>query len=97
MVQTRLPIKIWVCTDYKKLNDATLKDHFPFPFIDQMLERLASHEYYYFLDGYSGYNQISIAQRTKKRLCSHVHLGYFLIVEWLSVCAMPQQCFNVAY
>jgi len=43
------------------LNVATRKDHFPLPFIDQMLERLARHEYYYFLDGYSGYNQIPIA------------------------------------
>ena len=50
-----------VCIDYQKLNLATRKDHFPLPFIDQMLEWLANHPYYYFLDGYSGYNQISIA------------------------------------
>jgi hypothetical protein len=45
-----------VCIDYRKLNAATRKDHFPLPFIDQMVERLARHKYYYFLDGYSGYN-----------------------------------------
>ena len=50
-----------VCIDYRKLNAATRKDHFPLPFIDQMLERLAGHEFYCFLDGYSGYNQIPIA------------------------------------
>jgi len=61
LVHTHLPIKIRVCIDYRKLNAATCKDHFPLPFIDQMLERLALHEYYYFLDGYSGYNQIPIA------------------------------------
>jgi len=49
-----------VCIDYRKLNNATRKDHFPLPFIDQMLERLAGHDYYCFLDGYSGYNQIPI-------------------------------------
>nr|GEV69528.1 DNA-directed DNA polymerase [Tanacetum cinerariifolium] len=49
-----------VCIDYMKLNDATRKDHFPFPFMDQMLERLAGNEFYCFLDGFSGYFQIPI-------------------------------------
>ena len=51
--------RLWI--DYRKLNTATRKDHYPFPFIDHMLDRLAGHPYYCFLDGYSGYNQISIA------------------------------------
>ncbi|KAK8554330.1 hypothetical protein V6N12_031294 [Hibiscus sabdariffa] len=45
-----------VCMDYRKLNKATRKDHFPLPFIDQMLDRLAGKQYYCYLDGYSGYN-----------------------------------------
>ena len=45
-----------ICIDYRKLNKATRKDHFPLPFMDQMLDKLARHEYYCFLDGYSGYN-----------------------------------------
>jgi len=56
LVQTRLPTKLRVCIDYRRLNAATRKDHFPLPFIDQMLELLAGHEYYCFLDRYSGYN-----------------------------------------
>ncbi|GJY83634.1 reverse transcriptase domain-containing protein [Tanacetum coccineum] len=42
-----------VCLEYRKLNDATRKDLFPLPFIDQMLERLSGNEYYCFLDGFS--------------------------------------------
>ena len=49
-----------MCIDYRKLNKATKKDHFPLPFIDEMLERLANHSFYCFLDGYSGYHQILI-------------------------------------
>jgi hypothetical protein len=49
-----------VCIDYQKLNKATKKDHFPLPFIDEMLERLANHTYFCFLDGYSGFMQIPI-------------------------------------
>jgi hypothetical protein len=46
--------------DHRKLNKATKKDHFPLPFIDEMLERLANHAYFFFLDGYSGFMQIHI-------------------------------------
>nr|GEW86462.1 hypothetical protein [Tanacetum cinerariifolium] len=49
-----------ICIDYRKLNEATRKDHFPLPFMDQMLERLAGNEYYCFLDVFSGYFQIPI-------------------------------------
>jgi hypothetical protein len=48
-----------MCIEYWKLNKATQKDHFPLPFIDEMLERLANHSFYY-LDGYSTYHQIPI-------------------------------------
>jgi hypothetical protein len=44
-----------MCIDYKKLNKTTRKDHFPLPFIDEMLERLANHSFFYFLNGYLGY------------------------------------------
>ena len=56
LVPTRITTGWRVCIDYRRLNKVTRKDHFPMPFIDQMLERLAGHRYYWFLDGYSGYN-----------------------------------------
>ncbi|RVX16166.1 Retrovirus-related Pol polyprotein from transposon 297 [Vitis vinifera] len=49
-----------VCIDYRKLNVMTRKDHFPLPFIDQVLERVFGHPFYCFLDRYSGYFQIEI-------------------------------------
>jgi hypothetical protein len=49
-----------MCIDYRNLNKATKKDHFPLLFIDEMLERLANHAYFCFLDGYSGFMQIPI-------------------------------------
>nr|GEV73797.1 reverse transcriptase domain-containing protein [Tanacetum cinerariifolium] len=56
-----------VCTDYRKLNEATRKDHFPLPFMDQMLERLAENQYYCFLDGFSGYFQIPIDPKDQEK------------------------------
>nr|GFA46734.1 DNA-directed DNA polymerase [Tanacetum cinerariifolium] len=54
LIPTRLVTGWRVCIDYRKLNEATRKDHFPLPFMDQMLEQLAGNEYYCFLDGFSG-------------------------------------------
>ncbi|GJZ67062.1 hypothetical protein Tco_0630302, partial [Tanacetum coccineum] len=54
LIPTQLVTGWIVCIDYRKLNEATRKDHFPLPFMDQMLERLAGNQYYCFLDGFSG-------------------------------------------
>jgi hypothetical protein len=60
LIPQRTVIGWWMCIDYRKLNKATRKDHFLLPFIDEMLERLANHSFFCYLDGYSGYDQISI-------------------------------------
>ena len=60
-LSTRLTTSWRVCIDYRRLNEVTRKDHFPLPFIDQVLERVYGHPFYCFLDGYSGYFQIEIA------------------------------------
>ncbi|GKA67098.1 reverse transcriptase domain-containing protein [Tanacetum coccineum] len=60
LVPTRTVTGWRVCIDYRKLNEATVKDHFPLPFMDQMLERLVGNKYFCFLDGFSGYFQILI-------------------------------------
>ncbi|RVW78425.1 hypothetical protein CK203_051459 [Vitis vinifera] len=59
-VATRLTSSWRVCIYYRKLNVVTRKDHFPLPFIDQVLERVLGHPFYCFLDGFSGYFQIEI-------------------------------------
>ena len=66
-----------VCIDYRKLNAGTRKDHFPLPFVDQMLERVAGHEFYCFLDGYSGYNQIEIALEDQEKTTFTCPFGTF--------------------
>ena len=60
LVPTRTVTGWRMCIDYRKLNAATRKDHYPLPFIDQMLERLARHSHFCYLDGYSGFYQIPI-------------------------------------
>ncbi|GJV03013.1 reverse transcriptase domain-containing protein [Tanacetum coccineum] len=60
LVLTRTITGWRVCIDYRKLNEATAKDHFPFLFMDQMLERLEGNKYLCFLDGFFGYFEIPI-------------------------------------
>nr|GFA32861.1 reverse transcriptase domain-containing protein [Tanacetum cinerariifolium] len=66
-----------VCIDYRKLNEATHKDHFPLPFMDQMLERLAGNEYYCFLDGFCRYFQIPIDPRDQEKTTFTYPYGTF--------------------
>ena len=76
-----------MCIDYRKLNKATKKDHFTLPFIDEMLECLAKHSFFCFLDGYSGYHQILM---TKAKLLLPVPMELMLIERCLSDCATLQ-------
>jgi hypothetical protein len=55
----------------------TRKDHFPLPFMDQILERVAGHEFYCFLDGYSDYNQIEIALEDQEKTIFTCPIGIF--------------------
>ncbi|GKA37036.1 reverse transcriptase domain-containing protein [Tanacetum coccineum] len=77
LIPTRLITGWRVCIDYRKLNDATRKDHFPLPFMDQMLERLAGNEYYCFLDGFSGYFQIPIDPKDQEKTTFTCPYGTF--------------------
>ncbi|GKD99114.1 hypothetical protein Tco_1383011, partial [Tanacetum coccineum] len=88
LVPTRLVTGWSVCIDYHKLNEATRKDHFPLPFMDQMLERLAGNEYYCFLDGFSGYFQIPIDLKDQKKPHSPAHTECLPTVACLLAYAM---------
>ena len=63
--------------DHRKLNSMTRKDHFCLPFIDQMLEHLAGHAYYFFLDSYSWYNQIPISREDQENTTFTYPFGIF--------------------
>ncbi|GKA21790.1 reverse transcriptase domain-containing protein [Tanacetum coccineum] len=79
LIPTRLVTGWRVCIDYRMLNEATRKDHFPLPFMDQMLERLAGNEYYCFLDGFSGYFHIPIDPHDQEKttfMCPYKMFAY---------------------
>nr|GFB34646.1 reverse transcriptase domain-containing protein [Tanacetum cinerariifolium] len=96
LVPTRLVIWWRVCIDYRKLNDATRKDHFPLPLMNQLLERLAGNEFCCFLDGFSGYFQIPINTLDQGRPLSPVLIEHLLIAEGLLAFAMLLEHFKGA-
>ncbi|CAN6554299.1 unnamed protein product [Malus baccata var. baccata] len=99
LMPTRVQNSWRVCTDYRKINSTTRKDHFPVPFIDQMLERLAGHSHYCFLDGYSGYNQIAIAPEDQEKTTFTCPFGTFAYRRMpFGLCNAPatfQRCMKI--
>ena len=57
--------KVRMCMDYRDLNKACQKDDFPLPHIDTLIDSAASSAMYFFMDGFSGYNQIMMAVNLK--------------------------------
>ncbi|GKB38029.1 reverse transcriptase domain-containing protein [Tanacetum coccineum] len=97
LIPTRLVTGWRVCIDYRKLNDATRKDHFPLPYMNQMLKRLAGNEYYCFLDGFSGYFQILIDPQDQEKTTFTCPYGTFAPTTSFSSCLshldkMLKQC-----
>ncbi|BFI32702.1 hypothetical protein MPTK2_3g07970 [Marchantia polymorpha subsp. ruderalis] len=82
--------KLRVCVDYRRLNACTQKDHFPLPFITLVLEEVGGHARYSFMDGYSGYNQISIARQDVHKTAFTTPWGTFVwVVMPFGLCNAP--------
>nr|GEX90916.1 hypothetical protein [Tanacetum cinerariifolium] len=101
LVPTRLVTGWRVCIDYRKLNEATRKDHFPLLFMDRMLERLAGNKYYCFLDGFSGYFQIPIDPKDQEKTTFTCPYGTFTYKRMpFGLCNAPgtfQRCMVVIF
>nr|GEU61300.1 reverse transcriptase domain-containing protein [Tanacetum cinerariifolium] len=88
----KLPVKDDEKAHLLKLNDATRKDHFSLPFMDQMLERLAGNEFYCFLDGFFGYFQIPIDLKDQERAPSLALMELLPTDACLSAYVMLRAC-----
>ena len=82
--------KVRICQDFRKLNSATKKDYFPLPFTDSILDAVAGHECYSFLDGFSGYNQVRIAPEDQLKTTFTTDWGtYAYTVMPFGLCNAP--------
>ena len=77
MIPQRIVTGYRMVIDFRKLNKDTKKDHYPLPFIDQMLERLSKHTHFCFLDGYYGFSQIPVSADDQAKTTFTCHFGTF--------------------
>ena len=82
--------KLRICVDCRKLNAATIPNPFPLPYMDSMLDEVARHEIYSFLDGFSGYNQIRMAPEDQAKTAFITAWGVFVCtVMWFGLRNSP--------
>ena len=69
--------KLRVCVNLKQVNAATVRDNYPLPITDHVLERVAGKKAFSFLDGFSGYNQVSIALQDQHKTAFATEWGIY--------------------
>jgi len=101
LIAQRTVVGYRMCIDYRKLNKATRKDHYPLPFIDQMLERLSKHSHFCYLDGYSGFSQIPVHSDDQEKTTFTCPYGTFAYRRMpFGLCNAPatfQRCMNAIF
>ena len=88
LIPQRTVVGYRMCIDFRKINKVTKKDHYPLPFIDQMLERLAKKTHFCFLDGYSGFSQIAVKTQDQEKTTFTCPYGTFTYRRMPFVCVM---------
>ena len=71
------PKYLRVCVDYRWLNKATKTDPFPMTFADEILNEVARHECYSFIDGFLGYNHVPITKQDHHKTTFVCEFGSF--------------------
>jgi hypothetical protein len=70
--------EIRLCVDFRNLNSCSLKDNYPLPKMDHILQRVVGENNFFMLDGYSGYNHISVMEEDKKKITFTTPWGTFM-------------------
>jgi len=72
--------KVRVCVDYRDLNKASMKDDFPLPHIDVLVDSTDKSKVFSFMDGFSSYNQINMAPEDREKTSFITPWGIFCYI-----------------
>jgi hypothetical protein len=100
LIPQRVVVGYRMCIDFRKVNKFTKKDHYPLPFIDQMLERLSNKTHFCFLDGYSGFSQIAVKKQDQEKTtftCLYGTYAYRRITFGLCNALIRPFCITIFY
>ena len=70
--------EIWICVDFRNLNRCSLKDNYPLPKMDHILQRVVESKHLYMIDGFSGYNQIVVHKENQEKTMFTTPWGTFM-------------------
>src|SRR3954467_12252598 len=90
LILQRIVIGNRMCIDFRNLNKATRKEHYPLPFFDQMLERLSKNTQFCYLDGYSSFAQIHVNTTDQEKTNFTCHYGTYAYISMpFGLCNAP--------
>jgi ribonuclease HI len=93
--------EIRLCVDFRNLNNSSLKDNYPLPKMDHVLERVVGANRMSMIDGFSGYNQISMNEQDKEKTTFTTPWGTFMYDKMpfglMNVGATFQRAMDIAF
>jgi hypothetical protein len=93
--------EIRLCVDFRNLNKSSLKDNYPLPKMDHVLEKVVGDNQMSMIDGFSGYNQVSMNEQDREKTSFTTPWGTFMYEKMpfglMNVGATFQRAMDIAF